>query len=659
MKEDNVTTELATPGQAAQYLEKIITGLDWGVINVSLRELDQCAGYFKKDWDKEIAEEFTVILLKSQNKIHDSFDMITSLSHDSFLIITHLDKIKLWEDELHHQFNALIEKKIPGTLVDGHNVVVIADEVFPVPSLVFGIVTPVDKTFTKPVDVYQTSLDNRKKNQRAALWFQHGSLRLNRTQLSEELALLEIDPALHARISEFSKISTGHLHDIRNGLNILAEQYLGLVIPAKKRNEIEYATHSMNLILEIISEIRFRGTGNLEKTDIHKLVSNKKESLQFSIDHPLHFTDIDQTVLVYSHPQHLELALYALLCFFTIIIKDKTPVTIGCGISETSGFIEVKSDLQVDVTTIVSGDPGSYNTDEYWPYLYIFKKIIQRLGGSIEINPKSIFIFLPLYEYQDKLSLHSIHKKNGELAKEIDTMTPILSNKASMENDTTIVTRTMELVESILQKLYSAIEGYSKIVSGITDTTGKNASIVEILLAGSRYCILLTGNLLALKGQYIKTTEKTSMKKVFHLVRSILSYRLSQIAEYEISIPETIPDVHATEIALAQVIMNLVMNSLEELSRAKPPIPRLFINAKEENNRVIIEITDTGTGIPGKIIERVMENKPEFSEKINQGIGLYVVKSIIDLFEGKLEFKVNPEKGTTVKIYLRKWGAAE
>ena len=47
--------------------------------------------------------------------------------------------------------------------------------------------------------------------------------------------------------------------------------------------------------------------------------------------------------------------------------------------------------------------------------------------------------------------------------------------------------------------------------------------------------------------------------------------------------------------------------------------------------------------------------KPGVMRTCAQGTGLLVVKSIIDIIGGRLEFKVQPDKGTTVRIYLRKW----
>lgn len=659
MKDNSETALMVSPGEAAKYLNEIITESAWGIINVILNELQQFVSYFKAGWYDEIVSDFIRILVDCKNNLGNSYDLITSLSKDSYLIITRQEKIQLWQDELNKRFTSLVLDKIPNTLISGQDVVVIADEVFPVPSLVFGSVRPRDGKFLQLVDVYQAVLDNRKKNERANVWFRLNSLLYNRSQLKEELLMANASTHLHSLVSVFSAITTGHLHDIRNGLNILAEQYLRLEIPGEKTREIQNSIQFIHFLLETISEIRFRGTGALEKTDIHHLVSEMIDSFQSGINHNIDFADIDQTVMVYTKPQHIIQSLFVLLFVLKIIVKDKSTMTIMCGISDKSGFIEIKGEFNAGINTIVTDESGAFDVDEYWPYVYIFTKIIRRLQGSLEVNPDSIFIFLPLYEYQDKLSLQSIKKQCDELKSEIAGITDSIKKETGKEEGQTLPADALELANPLLHKLIKALDEFIQMTTGLATATEDPENILEMLLAGSRYCMLLAANLLSHKGKYFHKTEKTDVKKVLALVQSILHYRLSRVAEYELSFSDTLPDVHAAEMALAQVIMNLVMNSLEELARVKPPVPRLYISAKEENNHVVISIIDTGTGIPDDVMHRIMNSKPGVGMEMKSGIGLFVVKSIIDLFGAGLEFKVHPDKGTTVRILLRKWEAAE
>ena len=66
----------------------------------------------------------------------------------------------------------------------------------------------------------------------------------------------------------------------------------------------------------------------------------------------------------------------------------------------------------------------------------------------------------------------------------------------------------------------------------------------------------------------------------------------------------------------------------------------------------IIEISDTGTGIPEELYDEIF--KPFFSSKGSKGtgIGLAVTKKIIEEHKGKIEFESTLGKGTTFRIYL-------
>ena len=76
------------------------------------------------------------------------------------------------------------------------------------------------------------------------------------------------------------------------------------------------------------------------------------------------------------------------------------------------------------------------------------------------------------------------------------------------------------------------------------------------------------------------------------------------------------------------------------------------INSENNNDFIIVEFKDNGSGIPTEIIEKVFE--PYFTtKKDGTGIGLALAKKIVEDHEGKIEIESELNKGTTVKIILR------
>jgi len=69
---------------------------------------------------------------------------------------------------------------------------------------------------------------------------------------------------------------------------------------------------------------------------------------------------------------------------------------------------------------------------------------------------------------------------------------------------------------------------------------------------------------------------------------------------------------------------------------------------------VILEVQDTGTGIPEDLLPRIFD--PFFTTKptgVGTGLGLSVVKKIIDLHGGAIDIRNAPAGGAMVTLLLR------
>jgi signal transduction histidine kinase len=83
------------------------------------------------------------------------------------------------------------------------------------------------------------------------------------------------------------------------------------------------------------------------------------------------------------------------------------------------------------------------------------------------------------------------------------------------------------------------------------------------------------------------------------------------------------------------------------------PVPTVVV--KLNSKKLQIKITDSGLGIP-ETYERKLYKLFERAENVahirGTGIGLFLVKQIIELHEGTIEYMPNPEGGSIFTIYL-------
>ena len=119
-------------------------------------------------------------------------------------------------------------------------------------------------------------------------------------------------------------------------------------------------------------------------------------------------------------------------------------------------------------------------------------------------------------------------------------------------------------------------------------------------------------------------------------------------------IEPSMPFVRADRDQLIQVVINLVMNSIH----AMPEGGQLRLSLDRENSHARLGVSDTGHGMPEEIRSKIFE--PFFTTKDfgkGTGLGLTVVKGIIEEHGGTIAVESVVDKGTTVWLRLPLDGA--
>jgi len=106
-------------------------------------------------------------------------------------------------------------------------------------------------------------------------------------------------------------------------------------------------------------------------------------------------------------------------------------------------------------------------------------------------------------------------------------------------------------------------------------------------------------------------------------------------------------------------IENLLINLIDNAIKYNEQGGKIFIRAYEKNNKVYIEVEDTGLGIPQEDQERIFErfyrvDKARSKEVGGTGIGLSIVKHIVKGHESEIDVKSVEGQGTNFKFYLHK-----
>jgi two-component system nitrogen regulation sensor histidine kinase NtrY len=101
---------------------------------------------------------------------------------------------------------------------------------------------------------------------------------------------------------------------------------------------------------------------------------------------------------------------------------------------------------------------------------------------------------------------------------------------------------------------------------------------------------------------------------------------------------------------LIRIITNLVKNAIQSIPDEQEE-KLVLVTVKEENNEVVICVKDNGTGIDVENIDRVFE--PKFTTKTSgMGLGLGIIKNIIENYKGTITFETTIGEGTTFIVAL-------
>jgi len=101
---------------------------------------------------------------------------------------------------------------------------------------------------------------------------------------------------------------------------------------------------------------------------------------------------------------------------------------------------------------------------------------------------------------------------------------------------------------------------------------------------------------------------------------------------------------------LIRIITNLVKNAIQAIHEEKE-VKEVIVSVKEDAHNAIIKVQDNGKGIAEEDFERIFE--PKFTTKTSgMGLGLAIIKNIIENYNGSITFESKLNEGTTFKVIL-------
>ena len=199
----------------------------------------------------------------------------------------------------------------------------------------------------------------------------------------------------------------------------------------------------------------------------------------------------------------------------------------------------------------------------------------------------------------------------------VNTLADVLKDKADVHEE----------VSPLLEMVHQSIERFAQTIK---DLTTVSVAQRDFDLEASEIDIkeLVDDIKLSIRDQIVKTDAKIKLECT------------------------ACPQIKFSNKNLKSIVFNLVNNAIKYRSPKRDP--EVHITVEKKNDYILLTIKDNGLGISKANQGKMFSMFKRFHNHVEgSGIGLYLVKRIVDNAGGKIEVESEVDKGTTFRLYLK------
>lgn len=297
-----------------------------------------------------------------------------------------------------------------------------------------------------------------------------------------------------------------------------------------------------------------------------------------------------------------------------------------------------------------------------------YQKVFKRYHPEIAQLGIQTDLFIPMSYKKQALGTLILNFTNRQIFKKSDisflkllgSMTSLAVRKSQLYDETKKALETRNFFISTaaheIRTPVTTIFGYSQLLLNNINTEKKIKPEWIYSLHGEcnrlRYLINDLLEASHISRGYIRYSFKESSLKAI-VSRAINNFQFIHPGR-SLTIKDELKDKHDIVIGDYDRLMQVFINLLDNAAKFSSTATKIMLTLKTEESNFIIRIKDKGKGIPGKELPKIFDRyyRGVGTQFEGLGLGLFLVKNIIEHHQGSIEIKSKPSEGTLIEIRL-------
>lgn len=283
--------------------------------------------------------------------------------------------------------------------------------------------------------------------------------------------------------------------------------------------------------------------------------------------------------------------------------------------------------------------------------------------GSAQAVPEYIWVEIHLSPIQDHDTAegpHGVIAVMRDISLRKDSEKRMIEAQQLAQKASLAKSQFLAVIGHELRTPLNAIVGFSDMMSsGIGGTLEPTHAEYAGLISQSGYHLLDVVNMLLdmskiEAGKFELTAQHFEPERLVAPCIKIVSRAAQEKrVEIDVKLGKNLPEVLGDERACRQILINLLSNAIKFSNEGG----RVTWSLKRRGNSVVMSVSDDGIGMSKAVLERVGE--PFFQAESSAarrfegtGLGMSIVKGLVELHDGKMSINSRLGEGTTVSVTL-------